>query len=84
MSGYVLSQADDCNDDSFNVCYILSMDPNGMIPSWIVNQFAPSKGMEVKKFAAKWETIKEIVKKREEKNWEKQHQPLFEPNPKLM
>ena len=55
-----------------------------MIPQWIVNQFAPAKGMEVKKFESKIEKMKATLKKREENGWKKDHEPLFDPHPKLM
>eukprot|EP01084_Bolivina_argentea_P010993 20533_1 len=83
LSGYVLSVPEDFEDGKMKVCYILAMDPGGMIPSWIVNQFAPAKGMNVAKFASDWEVFTKIMKKREESNWEKQHKELFQPHPKL-
>ena len=84
MSGHMLSQEADCEDDSFQVCYCLALDPGGMIPSWIVNKFAPAKGMEVQNFPKKWQTFQERVKNRERNNWKKKHVPLFEQHPKLM
>eukprot|EP01084_Bolivina_argentea_P010992 20530_1 len=83
LSGHVVSVPEDFEDGMMKVCYILAMDPNGMIPSWVVNQFACKKGMNVKNFAPNWEGIQKRMKKREESNWEKQHKVLFEPHPKL-
>merc|ERR1711971_703080 len=83
MSGHVLSQRADAPQGTFDVCYILAMDPKGMIPQWIVNQFAPAKGMEVLKFAKDWAEMNERMQKREARGWKKDHEPMFEPHPKL-
>ncbi len=83
--GYVLSQTEEQEKNGeMQVCYILALDPCGSIPQWIVNQFAPSKGMSVKKFPETWEKIKETVEERKQNDWKKDHKPLFEPHPKLM
>ncbi len=84
-SGYVLSQTQEQKkENTVQVCYILAMDPAGMIPQWVVNQFAPSKGMEVEKFVKKWGNMKATMEKRKENEFKKDHEPLFQPHPKLM
>ena len=78
QSGYVLSQTEEQKGNKeMQVTYILAMDPCGMIPQWVVNQFAPSKGMEVKKFEKNWEKIKETTNARAKNNFKKDHKPLF-------
>ena len=60
------------------------MDPMGMIPQYVVNSFAPSKGMEVKKFVDDWPGLLEMMKQREAKQFKRDHEPLFDaPHPKL-
>ena len=48
-SGYVLHIDPDSNDNETKF-HVLSLDPSANILQWVVNQFAPSKGMGVKKF----------------------------------
>mmetsp|Transcript_68694 Transcript_68694/g.109115 ORF Transcript_68694/g.109115 Transcript_68694/m.109115 type:complete len:222 (+) Transcript_68694:1-666(+) len=83
ISGHVLSQKEGDKDDEFEACYILAMDPSGWIPTWVVNQFAPSKGMDIKKFVNGWDKFRKFWKAREEKNFQKDHVPLFPVHPKL-
>lgn len=84
-SGYVLSQtAEQKQNNQMQVAYILAMDPAGMIPQYIVNQFAPKKGMKIKHFEENWKNIKATMQSRKANDFKKDHKALFDqPNEKL-
>ena len=79
------SQLKGAKDGEIEVCYVLEMDPMGMIPQYVVNAAAPARGMEVEQFVKDWPKVIEIMKKREANQFKKDHEPMFdEPHPKLM
>ncbi len=77
-AAHIFSQtAEQQENGELRICTMFSIDLGGSIPKWIVNQFVPSQGMEVKKFETQWERVKEIVAERKKKNFKKDHEPLF-------